>query len=69
MSCSSSCLVQCDDTGTKSVATAHLFNFVGDGLKQARQSLIAGGVPLPLWNVDMLEQHLSLEKRGRVHND
>jgi imidazole glycerol-phosphate synthase subunit HisF len=32
------------------VATAHLFNFVGDGLKQARQSIICNGINLPVWN-------------------
>ena len=46
------------------VATAHLFNFVGDGLKQARQSLISSGVELPLWDIQLLEQHLSTEQVG-----
>lgn len=41
------------------VATAHLFNFVGNGLKQARQILIAGGVDLPLWDIQLLEHHLN----------
>lgn len=49
------------DSRVDAVATAHLFNFVGAGLKLARQALISGGVPLPLWNIEMLEQHLSLE--------
>ena len=44
------------------VATAHLFNFVGDGLKQARQSLIRSGVELPLWDIKLLEQHLGSEQ-------
>ena len=44
------------------VATAHLFNFVGDGLKQARQSLISSGVELPLWDIKLLEQHLGSEQ-------
>jgi cyclase len=57
------------DTRVDAVATAHLFNFVGDGLKLARQALISGGVPLPLWNIEMLEQHLSLEKPVPVRND
>lgn len=56
------------DMRVDAVATAHLFNFVGDGLKLARQSLISGGVPLPLWSIEMLEQHLSLEKPVRVLN-
>ncbi len=47
------------DPRVDAVATAHLFNFVGNGLKQARQTLIAGGVDLPLWDVLLLEHHLS----------
>jgi cyclase len=57
------------DTRVDAVATAHLFNFVGDGLKLARLALISGGVPLPLWNIEMLEQHQSLEKPVPVRND
>ena len=53
------------DPRVDAVATAHLFNFVGDGLKQARQSLIAGGVDLPIWNIELLEQHLWPEETGR----
>ena len=37
------------DARVDAVATAHLFNFVGDGLHQARSKLIAGGVELPVW--------------------
>jgi cyclase len=33
------------------VATAHLFNFVGDGLRHAREHLIAEGIPLPHWDI------------------
>jgi cyclase len=47
------------DSRVDAVATAHLFNFVGNGLKQARQALITGGVDLPLWDVKLLEHHLS----------
>lgn len=47
------------DSRVDAVATAHLFNFVGDGLKQARQSLIAGGVDLPIWDIQLLECHLN----------
>ena len=46
------------DSRVDAVATAHLFNFVGEGLKHARQSLISGGVELPLWDIQLLEQHL-----------
>lgn len=37
------------DPRVDAVATAHLFNFVGDGLKQARNSLLASGVELACW--------------------
>jgi cyclase len=56
------------DSRVDAVATAHLFNFVGDGLKLARQTLISGGVPLPLWNIEMLEQHLRLKDAVSVLN-
>lgn len=49
------------DPRVDAVATAHLFNFVGDGLKRARQSLIAGGIDLPIWDIQLLEQHLAGE--------
>ncbi len=39
------------DPRVDAVATAHLFNFVGDGLYQARRKLIAAGVELPIWSV------------------
>lgn len=32
------------------VSTAHLFNFMCDGLRDARQELIASGIPLSQWN-------------------
>jgi len=37
------------DSRVDAVATAHLFNFVGDGLKQARTSLLSSGVELAKW--------------------
>ncbi len=43
------------DPRVDAVATANLFNFVGDGLKQARLSLIADGVVLPVWDVPALD--------------
>ncbi len=46
------------DQRVDAVATAHLFNFVGDGLMKARQALISGGADLPLWDIHLLEQHL-----------
>jgi cyclase len=36
------------------VATAHLFNFVGDGLKNAREEIRKRGIPLPEWDYDSL---------------
>jgi cyclase len=38
------------------VATAHLFNFVGDGLMSARRALVAAGVALPCWDASLYEQ-------------
>jgi cyclase len=38
------------------VATAHLFNFVGTGLKNARVELIKKGHDLPVWDVDLASQ-------------
>lgn len=49
-----------NDARVDAVATAHLFNFVGNGLKQARQALISGGVDLPLWDVQLLEHHKNI---------
>jgi len=39
------------------VATAHLFNFIGDGLKNARNKLIESGVPLPIWDLDTIDSN------------
>ena len=41
------------DPRVDAVATAHLFNFIGDGLKQARGSLISNGVSLPVWDAEI----------------
>jgi cyclase len=38
-----------NDSRIDAVATAHLFNFVGDGLKQARNNLLQQGVELASW--------------------
>ena len=38
------------------VATAHLFNFIGDGLKNARTELIKDGHKLAVWNMDISNQ-------------
>ncbi|NLQ05932.1 HisA/HisF-related TIM barrel protein [Cylindrospermopsis raciborskii] len=37
------------DSRVDAVATAHLFNFVGDGLQRARQTLMDQGANLPVW--------------------
>lgn len=37
------------DPRVSAVATAHLFNFIGNGLKNARTKLIHRGVELPIW--------------------
>jgi cyclase len=47
------------DRRVDAVATAHLFNFVGDGLKQARRSLVNGGVELPVWDIGLMDSHLN----------
>ena len=57
------------DKRVDAVATAHLFNFIGDGLKQARQALIAGGVVLPLWDVRLLEEHLGVKENSEIALD
>lgn len=38
------------DARVNAVATAHLFNFVGDGLENAREQLLASGIDLVRWN-------------------
>jgi len=38
------------DPRVNAVATAHLFNFVGDGLENAREHLLADGTDLVRWN-------------------
>jgi cyclase len=42
------------DSRVDAAATAHLFNFVGDGLKHARQAVINSGLDLPIWNESLL---------------
>jgi imidazole glycerol-phosphate synthase subunit HisF len=39
-----------ENTKLDAIATANLLNFVGDGLIEARKSLIDQGIPLPLWD-------------------
>jgi len=49
------------DPRVDAVATANLFNFVGDGLKRARQALLSEGVELASWAI-------SVPSRERLHN-
>lgn len=57
------------DSRVDAVATANLFNFVGDGLKKARQTLVADGIVLPMWDVLLLERHLNPEGSNRDKAD
>lgn len=38
------------DSRIDAVATANLFNFVGNGLSKARTALVSNGIALPLWS-------------------
>jgi cyclase len=51
------------------VATANLFNFVGNGLKEARQSLVTSGIVLPMWDVQLLEDHLGIDRDSVERSD
>lgn len=39
-----------NDERVNAVATAHLFNFVGNGLEKSREELLRNGFELPIWN-------------------
>lgn len=43
------------DSRVDAVATAHLLNFVGDGLIKARRNLVDSGIPLPVRSMDIRE--------------
>ena len=62
-------LVGLRDARVDAVATANLFNFVGNGLKEARQSLVSNGIVLPMWDVQLLKQHLQVELCTPEKND
>jgi cyclase len=49
------------DSRVDAVATANLFNFIGDGLKKARESLVNSGIVLPIWNTEMLSSISALD--------
>jgi imidazole glycerol-phosphate synthase subunit HisF len=42
------------DERVDAVATAHLFNFVGDNLEKSRKSLIENGFDLATWDVEVI---------------
>jgi len=48
------------DSRVDAVATANLFNFVGNGLRDARKALVSSGIVLPMWDLEMLTKHLSI---------
>jgi cyclase len=50
-------LVGLRDSRIDAVATANLFNFVGDGLMRARDELLSGGIVLPMWDLDFRTMH------------
>ena len=50
------------DPRVDGVATAHLFNFIGDGLAKARKSLMLSGIDLPFWDVQFFQQDLGDKK-------
>jgi cyclase len=43
-----------EESRIDAVATAHLFNFVGDGLKNARNEIRKRGIALPEWDYDLI---------------
>ena len=53
------------DSRIDAVATAHLFNFIGSGLKNAREYLVAEGVSLPIWNSDIAHRISGKGNYGR----
>jgi cyclase len=46
------------DARVDAVATANLFNFVGNGLKRARNEIVLGGVDLPIWEDELIRLNL-----------
>jgi cyclase len=46
------------DSRVDAVATANLFNFVGNGLKEARETLVSSGIVLPMWESQVLDREL-----------
>ena len=55
---SSHLLEALQDPRVDAVATANLFNFIGNGLRDARKSLVSSGIVLPMWDHEMFTSHL-----------
>lgn len=62
-------LIGLQDPRVDAVATANLFNFVGNGLKEARHFLVSNGIVLPMWDVQLLERHLKINSSSPDKND
>ena len=60
---SSHLLEALQDPRVDAVATANLYNFVGNGLKDARKSLVSSGIVLPMWDIEMLAKNLSNDEK------
>ena len=56
------------DSRVDAVATANLFNFVGNGLKEARNFLVSNGIVLPMWDIHLLERHLGTDRHSAGKN-
>lgn len=52
------------DSRVDAVATANLFNFVGNGLRDARKALVSSGIVLPMWDLEMLTKHLAIDGKS-----
>lgn len=50
-----------EDLRVDAIATANLFNFVGTGLIEARNSLVSNGIVLPMWDVNSLKLLLNAD--------
>ena len=61
---SSHLMVGLEDSRVDAVATANLFNFIGEGLKKARQELVSGGIVLPMWDLEFRTMH----EKSRPHS-
>ncbi len=57
------------DMRVDAVATANLFNFVGDGLKKARESLVTNGIVLPMWDVHLFERQFNANRSNGAEFD